>query len=161
MNSAHLPHRKPASRALPTPDDREVIMRTIIRIFAPVVLFLAMLLPSGGAVAAPAETERQDTFAVYFNTCNGDFVEVTGKFHIVSKQQKDGTFLQHAIIHGQGVGTQGEYVLNYKTNYRSEFPDFSFQERTALISKGSAPNQVILVHVTEDGLVQFDTECRG
>ena len=64
-------------------------------------------------------------------------------------------------IHGQGVGTHGEYVLNYKSKYQSDSKTFSFQERTLLVSKGSAPNEVILLHVTQDWPQRGYVECRG
>ncbi|MDQ0618079.1 hypothetical protein [Arthrobacter globiformis] len=139
-------------------------MRPIIRLLAPLALLLAMLLPAGGATAAPAQTERTETFVFQFNTCNGEFVAGDGIFHTVFKPQKDGGFIAHFNINATGAGNQGnEYVMNWvgKSRFVPSPSDFSFQERFLAISKGSAPNQVIISRFDGDGIPTFEVECRG
>lgn len=140
-------------------------MRFLSRFFAPIFLLLAMFLPAGGANAAPAQTERTEHVHAMVNDCAGDGVtiQLEGTMHVVSKEQKDGSFFANAKIFGKGVSSTGtEYVLNLRSQVRGESLDnFSFEDRTLLISKGSAPNELILFHFDTDTGITVTVECRG
>lgn len=142
-------------------------MRLIARILAPIFLVLGLIAPASVASADPAETTKAFTFTFGINTCNGnEVVEGEGTFHYVTKEQKNGVFA-YSHIYGQGIGSLGnEYVFysNGKFTFKessSPILQFDFHERLMLVSKGSAADQVILVHVNQDGLVRFETDCTG
>jgi hypothetical protein len=137
-------------------------MRTVIRFLTPLALLLAFLAPAGTATAAPADSERFVAFVGSLNTCNGEIVQAEGTMHIVTKVQKDGTFLFRFNLHAQGVGDQGnEYVINWNRTDRSNQNSFSFTDRILVISKGSAPNFAFIFHSDSDGNFTFDEDCRG
>lgn len=140
-------------------------MRLITRLLAPLILFFTMFLPSGVASADPAEVIGGGTSSFGFNYCNGEgVIEGEATFIIVSKEQKDGTFLQFQTVYGTAVGSQGnQYVFHYTTQGKFSFPDpsYSFSEHHVLVSKGSEPNVDIVVLHTQDGLIRFDIVCRG
>lgn len=136
-------------------------MRTPTRLLIPLILLPALLLPAGGATAAPAESLRVEGFLFAINGCNGESVPMEGTTHIVSKRQK-GVLVEHVTIHGQGVGDRGnEYVLNHSFTFRGTVDGSSSDDRIQLISKGSAPNQVLLTHFDPDTGFTVDTDCRG
>lgn len=138
-------------------------MRSTLRLLAPLVLLLAMLLPAGGASAAPAQVERSVQFSGVFSNCNGEAVGVLGTIHLVIKEQKDGSFLSNGKVSGKAVASSGnEYVLNLISQGRGEsVDDVSFEDRALLISRGSAPNELIIFRFDPDtgGTIEF--ECRG
>jgi hypothetical protein len=139
-------------------------MRLIIRLLVPLALLLAFLTPASTATAAPAESERFQTVLFDENTCNGEEILGEGTIHFVFKEQKDGSFLLHANLHGTAVGTQGnEYVLNFtrKDRFISDPAHFTMDFKTVLVSKGSAPNQVANFHLDSDSGVTVDIDCRG
>lgn len=160
-----LNSRGPFIHGLPFSYDKEVAMRIINRFLAPIILLIAMFLPVGAADAAPAQTERTESFHFMVNDCAGDGVTIAleGTFHVVRKDQKDGSFFAHAKIFGKGVSSSGiEYVLNLRGQARGESLDnFSFEDRTLLISKGPAPNELILFHFDSDTGITVTVECRG
>jgi hypothetical protein len=137
-------------------------MRSLIRILAPLALLLTLLVPVGVSSASPAISEHFETFVFEFNTCNREVVSGVGTIHFVTKEQKDGTFIQHYNLHGEGVGgPQGnEYVFNSNGKFRTSATEFSFDERIRVISKGSAPNQWVRFRL-KDGQSTSETECRG
>ena len=136
-------------------------MRLVTRILAPLALLLAMFVPAGAASAAPADSERFETIAFDINFCNGEFVVGQADVHTVTKQQKDGSYIFHFNLHGQGTGSQGnEYVMNSTIKTESSSTNYSYDSRFMAISKGSAPNQVISVHY-DNGNYTFQPECRG
>jgi hypothetical protein len=140
-------------------------MRLVFRFLAPLALLLAFLAPAGTATAYPADSGRYTTtdFDFDVNTCNGESVEVKGTAHMVTKMQKDLTLLGHFNLRARGVGSQGnEYVMNW--NEKGQFEangDFSFAQRFLAISKGSGPNQAVLVHFDSHGEPTFEVDCRG
>ena len=139
-------------------------MRLAARIFASLVLLLAVLLPAGTATAAPAQSERTEQILASYNMCNtGEYVELTGTIHIVSKEEPGGTTFFRITIHAQGAGDQGnEYVLNDSLHVRAVSTDyFRVDERQRLISNGSAPNQVFIFHFDLDGGSTFEIDCRA
>lgn len=141
-------------------------MRFIIRFLTPLVLLLAMLLPAGGATAAPAvpPTPEQFEFIIGGLTfCNGETVLGQGTYSTLTKEQKDGTFVSHINLNGQGVGDQGnEYVLNWNGIAKfDDFGNFWGHGTFTSISKGSAPDEWVIFRGDSDGGVTFETVCRG
>ena len=140
-------------------------MRSLIRFLALVALLLAFLAPAGTAAAYTAESRRftTTTFDFDLNTCNGELVEVKGTAHIVTKMQKDLTLFGHFNLRARGVGSEGnEYVMNWNEKGRFEADgDFSLAQRFLVISKGSAPDQTVIVHVDSYGGYSFEVDCRG
>jgi hypothetical protein len=136
-------------------------MRAFIRILAPLALLLTLLMPAGAATAAPAITERSESFAFSFNGCNGELIQGEGTAHLVIKEQKDGTFLQHNKTHAQAVGDRGnEYIANESFNTKLTNGEIAFDVRLTLISKGSAPDQAVRVRF-KDGEFTSEIVCRG
>ena len=138
-------------------------MRLATRIFAPLVLLLAILLPAGTATAAPAQSERTEQILAHFNMCNtGEFVVLEGTIHIVSMEEPGGTTFFQITTHAQGVGDQGnEYVFNDSFHVRSVSTHLRVDERHRLISTGSAPNQVLIFHFDSDSGSTFEIDCRA
>ncbi|MDQ0618077.1 hypothetical protein [Arthrobacter globiformis] len=138
-------------------------MRLIVRILAPIFLVLGLIGPAGAATAAPAQTERNFTFAFDFNTCNGEAIEGQGFVHVVSKEQADGSFLNRITLHAKGVGSEGnEYVMNWTQVQRFFTDHVEFTAHTRAISKGSAPNQDLHATVnTATNVFTFDPVCHG
>lgn len=122
-----------------------------------------MLLPAGGATAAPAQTERTEAILAHFNMCNGDFVELTGTIHFVQKTDPQaGTDFILVTTHAVGVSDSGtRYVFNDTFRVRSAPGSFSVDERHRLISEGPAPNQFLIIHFDTQNGSTFEFECRG
>lgn len=138
-------------------------MRILSRILAPFILVAAMFLPAAVATAAPAESTRSEQFNDAINDCNGELVRLAVTVHIVSKENKDGSFIQRVNIHGQGTGSRGnEYIVNSTNTSRwTAGGFFSFDERSRLISKGAEPNLVLLIHFDPDTRLTVEADCRG
>lgn len=142
-------------------------MRLLTRALAPLAIIPALLVPAGGAAAAPAESTRSVSTNVFSNLgCSGETAPEIGRgsatLHLVTKTQSDGSFQYHLNIHGELVGNQGnEYVLNWTRKYRSESGEFTRQERIVGISKGSAPNTIYLLTFNSNGNNTFERNCRG
>lgn len=140
-------------------------MRLTMRIIAPLVLFSAILLPAGGATAAPAQSTRTDVVTYQLNDCNGDFILAEGTSHSLTKFQEDGTIFVHSQMHVKGVGPTGiKYVLNYNDTYTATPDPENYQTITArarLISNGSAPNQVVILTYNSVSGPTAETDCRG
>lgn len=137
-------------------------MRLATRIFAPLVLLLAVLLPAGTATAAPAQSERTEQILAHVNMCTGEFVVLEGTIHIVSKEEPGGTTFFQITTNAQGVGDQGnEYVFNDSFHVRQVSTHLRVDERHRLISKGSAPNQVLIIHLDSDSGSTFEIDCRA
>lgn len=138
-------------------------MRVIIRIPALLALLLAFLVPAGAATAAPATSEHFETFIFSVNDCNGEpgeVIEGKGTVHRVIKWQDDESFVIHLNIHAKGIGERGnEYVLNGKTTLSNDAS--SFRDRMLLVSKGSAPNQVVVITIDPNGNYVFEEDCKG
>ncbi|OUM43816.1 hypothetical protein B8W73_03810 [Arthrobacter agilis] len=140
-------------------------MHLVTRILAPVVLVLAMLLPSSAAVAAPAEIVHGQEFFVEMNDCNGDLVTLEGTFQVTFKPQRDGSFLILFSLHGQGVGAQGNrYVMSHTNRVHGGDMSLIQKATTLLVSTGTAPNELVKFHysLTPEGeLSDFAVICRG
>lgn len=138
-------------------------MRLTNRFLAPSVLLLAMLLPAGSAIADPAIVERAEQTSEVVSNCNGEIFQVRGTVHIVTKEQKDGSFLNNGTFRGTVTSDSGtEYILNVVAKGRGEsVDDVSFEQRSLLISKGSAPNELITARFSPETGGSIEFECRG
>ncbi|WP_461171965.1 hypothetical protein M1D93_13125 [Arthrobacter sp. Z1-9] len=147
---------------LQIPHDIEVIMRLIIRILTPLVLLLSMLSFAGGATAAPAiVTPHTETFAAVVNECNGGFdhVGLSGTMTFVENQLPNGSSVVHVTIKAQGVSSDGnEYQLIWTGKAKQ---DTSFEDRVMLVSKGSLPNQTVIVRYDPDTGFSSEAVCTG
>jgi hypothetical protein len=140
---------------------RENIMRLVIRILTPVLFLLAMLLPAGGAVASPPASHG-GAIVYSFSTCNGELIVGEGFAASVFKTQQDGSVLVHYTIHATAVGNNNEYVLNLdEFDQLSASGDYSSDFRVLMVSKGSAPNEWLLIHFDPVTGVTVTSDCRG
>ncbi|MCU1631421.1 MAG: hypothetical protein JWM61_73 [Micrococcaceae bacterium] len=140
-------------------------MRLATRILAPLVLVLAMLIPSGAAVAASAEVVHGQEFFVEINDCNGDVVDLKGTFHVTFAPQRDGGAVTLFALHAQGVSAQGNlYVMSRTNRVRGDGISHTEKATTLLVSKGSAPNELVKFYYSstpEGEVYDFMTVCRG
>lgn len=138
-------------------------MRLFIQILTALAFALAMALPGGGAVAAPAVVERTEDFTTAaFDSCSGQFVTLSGTFHVVTKQNADGSSTQRVAFNATGTGEDGtEYVLNETQTTQTVGTDVVLDDRNVLVSRGSAPNQRALVHIAASGEVTARIACTG
>lgn len=140
-------------------------MRLTIRLLTPLVLLLAMLLPAGGATAAPAESVRTEEIWAHVNGCNTEeYVELKGTVQIVSQVREDGSAMTYVTYQMKGVGDQGNrYVLNLTFMVRFQWSTgyYSVDQIHRLVSEGSAPNQWLIIHFDSDGVSTFEIDCRG
>jgi hypothetical protein len=139
-------------------------MRLPLRILAPIALVTACLAPAGAASAAPAEIFRSETSVADFNTCSGESLAGTGTFLVTNKQQRDGSFLGHFELHATATGDQGnEYVVNWSETFHQSTDSYvQISGRLTLISKGSAPNEVV-IYSYDSISNEFTTtrDCKG
>jgi hypothetical protein len=137
-------------------------MRALTRILVPLALVLTLPMPPGPAAAAPAVSERFEALFEQVNDCKGERLDLEVTYHGVFKPQRDGTYLFHVTIRGQGRGSQGnDYVLQLNSHERLTTIDYSFVERVRLISKGSAPNQLVVFQYDEDSGYTLEMDCTG
>jgi hypothetical protein len=144
-------------------NDMEVIMRLLIRLFTALAFALALTLPGGGAVAAPAVVERTEDFTTAaFDSCSGQFVTLTGTFHVVTKQNADGSSTQRVTFNARGTGEDGtEYLLNETQTTQTVGSDVVLDDHNVLVSGGAAPNQMARVHIDAAGEVTAEIRCAG
>ena len=139
-------------------------MRSIIRLLSPLVLLLALLLPAGGAIAAPAESVRTEEVFASVNMCTGEFVALEGTVQIVSQVRADGSDHTYVMYQMKGVGDQGNrYVfgVTLQVRFNSSTGHFTADQIQRLVSVGSAPNQWIIIHFDSNTGSTFDAQCRG
>jgi hypothetical protein len=125
--------------------------------------------------------ERIPVSTTFFDECTGEDIQITGEAHAMGSitTTKDGRMRRHAHVnlHGTGVGlTSGnEYVINdnFKIREVTDPADcaFTYQdvERIRLISKGSLPNQMVIIglKLSQNKDCEFESEvtaesdCRG
>lgn len=119
--------------------------------------------PAQATAGSPALVDRVFTFFLDTNTCTGEHVSGEGTVHSVSKLQSDNTWLTRINIHAEGAGTSGnEYVLNWIQTQSNSTAGASGTAHDMLISKGSAPNQLLTAtYNTVTGEFTFEPLCRG
>jgi hypothetical protein len=129
------------------------------------LLGTALMMPAGLAAADPAEVSHNQALGALFSLCTGETVEFTGMAHTVDKPFADGSFRTKILITGTGRGASGiEYVVHFDTLIvrASTGAIVLDDERTTLVSKGSAPNQEVRFHFESDSPdVIFTVECHG
>ena len=138
-------------------------MRIFAQVRATSFLLLAMVIPANAATAAPAETSHGDTFEIAYNACNGEFIQLEGHYNRVLKPQKGIGYIASFTLHGQGIGQSGnKYVIN--ANEKDRFTDienYSVDYYFLVVSKGSAPNHWLKVHIDDEGNFDVQEDCRG
>jgi hypothetical protein len=129
------------------------------------VFATVMMISAGNASAAPAEVSHDQAVGGLFNTCVGELVTFTGTARTIDKPNADGSVKTSFNIHGKGTGSRGnEYVvhLNLLLVRASTGLLTLDDEKTTLISKGTAPNQSVLFHFSSDSPeVIFKVDCHG
>jgi hypothetical protein len=137
-------------------------MRLAARIFAPLVLLLAVLLPAGTATAAPPLIQRFHVFEGDINACNGEVIALEVHAQFITKEQTNGLTVQTLTYHATGIGNQGNrYVLNVTELFKTD-ADRLLVQRRELVSTGSAPNQQVLIILDfNNGDIFVESDCRG
>lgn len=137
-------------------------MRRLVWILAPFLLVLGLIGPAGAAGADPAESERSEVSFARANECNGEPFTMQGTTHVVTKQQEDGSSIQHTTMHAHGVSPEGnEYVVNQTRVTRTTSHDSSFIMHFQVISMGSEPNFVLMVRFDSDKEPTVEVDCRA
>ena len=140
-----------------------------MRLWARVLACLAVICVVG-AVAAPASVdvvrnERFDEIFVDINTCAGETVLLQGFSHLVVRELDDGGIAVHQNLHLTGTGDQGNtYVANTQSSFTATSTSFESTFLSLLVSRGSAPNQIISVKISSDPDApppSFEPICRG
>jgi hypothetical protein len=114
--------------------------------------------------APPPTDDRLDVTDLQLNACNGESVHLSGELHAVTKASgAAGT--DHIHGHLTGTGSLGnEYVLNLQVRSATSGDPMTMTvtERALLISKGSAPNQLVLYTLRFPPLsFEVQADCRG
>jgi hypothetical protein len=131
-------------------------MRELPRLTAAVVLGLALSVPAGQAFASTTVTRQySDEFNV--NQCNNnEIIHLQLQIQIVT--QTNGEKVTNRVtLHGTGTGDQGnDYVVQ---QYSFELPESS-RAKLHLVSKGSAPNETLILTVDSNGDT-VSVQCNG
>jgi hypothetical protein len=137
-------------------------VRLATRIFTPLALLLALLLPAGVATAAPPLIQRGHEFSTDINACNGELITLEGGFQFITKLQENGLVVQQLTLHATGTGDQGnQYVLNVTELFKTD-ADGLLVQRRELVSEGSAPNQQLVIILDfNTGAISIEADCRG
>ncbi|MBB5749991.1 hypothetical protein [Micrococcus sp. TA1] len=132
-------------------------MRAVLRTLVPAALFLSLLAPAGAANAA---TERVEPFSFTVDDCEGGTIRGEGTLQAAYEIQPDWSISVEGDARGTAVGDQGnEYVLEESHSEVFALGDYTFDYRADLISQGSAPDEVLLVHYDPGSGLTFETEC--
>jgi hypothetical protein len=129
----------------------------------------ALVIPAGVTTAAPAEVSHTQAVGALFNTCvgepPGELVDFTGTARVLDKPNADGSFKTSLNIQGTGTGSLGnEYVLHFDLLLvRASSGLLTLDdEKTTLVSRGSAPNQDVRFHFSSDSPdIIFTVDCHG
>lgn len=132
-------------------------MRSVIRTLAPAALLVAMLVPAGAATAA---TEYVKPFAFAVDDCDGGTIRGEGSLQAVYEIQPDWSISVEGDAQGTAVDSQGnEYVFDESHSEEFAPGDYTFDYRAQLISQGSGPDEVLLIHYGLGRGLTFDIEC--
>jgi hypothetical protein len=146
-------------------DVKESEMRNRGYLCALLAFAAALVIPAGVATAAPAEVSHTQAVGALFNTCAGELVDFTGTARVLDKPNADGSFKTSLNIQGTGTGSLGnEYVLHFDLLLvRASSGLLTLDdEKTTLVSKGSAPNQDVRFHFSSDSPdIIFTVDCHG
>ena len=145
-----------------------------MRVFTRITLFilglgLSLIVPTGAAQAALVVQERGDTFTASSNTCNGEYVELVGTYHLVVTANPDGTFTYQFRVQAKGTSVPGgnEYVFTlFRKSVFDSSGSFEIKgdAKEVLVSQGSAPNQLVTFHfdfTVSPPEFSFETDCVG
>ena len=117
------------------------------------------------AAAAPVEVTHTQALGGQFNTCNGELVFFEGTALAIDRINSDGSIDSKLFIKGTGTGFQGnEYVLQFHTTLERAPSGLLTldSERATLVSKGTAPNQIVVFYFSSDlPDVIFTVDCHG
>jgi len=142
-------------------------MRVLTRII-PFILVLgwSLIVPTGVALAAPVVQDRQETFVIFSDLCNGEQLVLEGTFHFVVKDNGDGTSTFIVQVQGTGTSDGNEYVYNQtrKSVFVGGSKEIKGDDHTVLVSQGSASNLVGTFHfdfTVDPPVISFDVDCVG
>jgi hypothetical protein len=138
-------------------------VKTLIRHLVVGSTMATTLLVSGAASAEIIVNERFPFTQMRVNSCNGEELVASGVLHRVEKLLPNGTLQIIISVHATAVGSEGnEYVVNGQHHITSSSSEFLEVFRDRLISKGSAPDQHVLLTVSSPPFeFQFEADCRG
>jgi len=138
--------------------------RTAALLLTPIVA-VVMFAGASSAAAEVTFNTRQTVEEFRTNSCNGQFIVLSGWLHAVNYLNKDGSSDLYVNEHVIGVAEDGtQYVLNGQRKIHNAIqpPSGVFDVRTVLVSKGSAPNEhVVLKFPFPEGEIEIETECHG
>jgi hypothetical protein len=113
---------------------------------------------------APPEDERLEVTDLEVNACNGETVVLSGELHAVTTGS-GATTSDHIHGHLTGTGSLGnDYVFNLqvRSSAGGDPTAMTVTERALLVSKGSAPNQLVISTVYFAPMsIDLQADCRG
>jgi hypothetical protein len=125
----------------------------------------ALVFSASSANAEPAHVTHSEALGGLFNTCNGELVFFSGESVTIDKPLADGSLRTQLIIRGTGTGLlANEYVLHFNILLvRASSSLLTLDdEKTTLVSRGSAPNQDVRFHFSSDSPeIIFTVDCHG
>jgi hypothetical protein len=143
-------------------------MRKVMTCLLAITLFLPALAQGRSPKKLDCTTDRFDRIitATLSSSCTHETIEVTldTKTSITQCLTKDGQTITkvHSVLHGTGVGvtTGTQYVINQQAkNFSISTPGCgvsgTFLSRLVLVSKGSQPNERVLLRST----LTLDDNC--
>lgn len=145
-------------------------MRTSHRILTAAAAVMATIVPAAAANAAPVTVVRSGFISAFVSTCTHteETIFVTGRYQEVVRFNPDGSFSSgNNTIKATGTGDQGNvYTVMFNGHDRFDAGGTEqFKGRELLISKGSAPNQLVDYTLTippvGDAIFTMDTVCTG
>jgi hypothetical protein len=142
-----------------------------MRVFTRIIPFilalgLSLIVPTGVALADSVAQDRQETFVIFSDLCNGAQLELQGTLHVVVKDNGDGTSTFIVQVQATGTSDGNEYVYNQtrKSVFVGGSTEIKGDDHTVLVSKGSASNLVGTFHfdfTVSPPVFSFDVDCVG
>lgn len=132
-------------------------MRAALGLLAPAALLLSLLAPAGAATAA---TEHVEPFSFNVDDCDGGSIQGEGTLRAAYEMQSDWSTIVEGDAQGTAVGSHGnQYVFEESHTERFPFGHYTFDYRAQLMSQGSAPDEVLLIHYGLGSGLTFEIEC--
>jgi hypothetical protein len=123
------------------------------------------------AVAAPAQasvvTQRYEEISYDVNTCTGETVRLEGSYLLTVRTfGEDGLAVRYTYtLTGTGQTTGLTYTVNTQSAFTVSNNDTDFEStfRSTMVSRGPAPDQVVIGHISSDPdePSTITTQCRG
>jgi hypothetical protein len=134
---------------------RERVMRSTFRLLA-VLSFIAAA--SFGFAAQPASAavvaQRFEEVSYEVNTCTGETVHLEGSYLLTVRTFGDDGFAVRSTytLTGTGDSTGLRYTVNVQSAFTLSDADTNFEStfRARMISRGPAPDQWVLAHISTD-----------